>query len=401
MRAPTDLFVRFFADMPGASDDVDFYVYRQNSANESDLSLLTYGNNIGTQESVLFRLNQSSYDYWVEVYFFFLGADTSRRTCATYSLEIAARPVDVVRNELRCPVTLPNEARQVPSRSVYTYSDTDVSSDEYLFTSDRIRAHTNLSTSDFFSSARRFEYAIDIHNTYRSANASVSASIAFDFLANDYRLELRGPAGAVIGRSTSMPDFRDAASFNFGASIGEIALPTHDVYSLVIVEELADKLDFGVMPFCSRFGFDLHVSTDRLPRVLSVHPASARDLNPLEDLVITVSFSAPVYGYQIIDAARIRSADVAHLTPSDAGAADIYPVLAYVSASEQTALVMRFPNASLSLEKTYTLHLNASAVASGPNGQTFAPWSSLRHYTMKSCEFASLFVVASSFDDFM
>ena len=136
-------------------------------------------------------------------------------------------------------------------------------------------------------------------------NATISAVISFDFLANNYELELRDAATDEllrVGRPSVMDEGRSEEAFNFANSL-TADLDSSKRYYLDIVEDLSEK-DLGaggdLAEFCHRFAFELdadvagaNVPVDqRPPHVYWVYPSNRNEINPLSDLTLNVYLSA-------------------------------------------------------------------------------------------------------------
>lgn len=159
----------------GENDDIDFYMYKNVTQNE----LIGESNGVGASESALFYLLPQPEPYLLNLYFFTVERDPP---CRRYSFEMAVRPATVVYNELLCPAPLPNEATRVPPQDILFDSTKQVGGGPYFFTSDLIATNT---TSSFWENIFRYRM-----NVRAPTGASLQAVIGFDFLANDFQLEL-------------------------------------------------------------------------------------------------------------------------------------------------------------------------------------------------------------------
>lgn len=163
-------YVRAFAEA-GEGSDVDFYVYGGPNATQ----LIDYSLTTLSYESALFLLAPQADPYVLVTHFFALPSDVD---CVYLRFELALKPNATVLEELDCPATPlpPEQANPPPYVSLPVGASLEIASSDYYFTRSQLLAQPD---------ATFFEYKIRLD---LPANTSVSSLVAFDFLANDFRL---------------------------------------------------------------------------------------------------------------------------------------------------------------------------------------------------------------------
>lgn len=268
--------MRIFA-LADIGNDVDFYLF--NNASDTATSH-AFKSSIGlyNRESALWVLPPQDNVYLLEVRFFSVN---QLRDCNYFTFEVAVRSNATVRDEMLCPANLPNELQQVPLATYDLRNGADRSSfgDNYLFTRQRIDGNTHGGV---------FTYRIAI--PAGPTAMVVSASIGYDFLATDFQLRISDNYGrqVAVGEADAAPT-RDG-DFNFMNSVAAVLV--NGSYFLDITENVPQ---YGSGQYCQYFSFQfLAYKQSTAPRLITVNPASAYDLDPNTDLTLTVSFSDAV-----------------------------------------------------------------------------------------------------------
>jgi len=137
-----------------------------------------------------------------------------------------------------------------------------------------------------------YEIMLTIHS-----NTTIITSVSYDFLANNFVLVLTDavtdqliatgdPEGSLFGDSY----------MNFENLLYADIPP--GTYYLTISEDVSDK-DLNFTTYCHRFefflaGFPSSEFTPNSTTIVDIAPPSGTNLNPFDDLVITISFSVAV-----------------------------------------------------------------------------------------------------------
>jgi hypothetical protein len=374
----TPSYVRFFISA-GRYDDIDIFLYR----NQSENDLIGTSTASGETESGLFFLQPQAEPYMLDLYFF---AISDAAPCRRFTLEMAIRPSATVHNELLCPVPLPNEATHVPPQTIVLDSARTIGNDSYFFTSEHITRNTS---NTWFESVFRYRMRVSA-----PTGATMRARVGFDFLANNYQLELIDASNdLVVVRSTPRATDERSTYVNFGSFL-RYDLAAGKQYYLDLIEDTTDKaLQLGNVTYCSRFSFQL--TADNVggvppagvqPHALWVYPSQRDEINPLVDLVTSIYLSdAVVYNAGTDGAsfdAMMRARNVAYLTVNGSSGAVLVPYAALSTSLRRITLTWNATQ--LALATTYSLHLALEQLRT-VNGTAFARYTDDVTYTTMSC----------------
>jgi hypothetical protein len=369
-------YVRIFIGA-GLDDDIDIFVYR----NQSQTDLLATSTASGDTESALLLLQPQTAPYLLNLYFF--AIDGAVR-CRRFTLELAIRPVAVVHNELRCPVPLPNEASHVPPQTMVFDSTRTIGNDSYYFTSDHVARN---STTSWFETTFRYRMAVSA-----PTGATLRARVGFDFLANNFKLQLVDAASSdVVAYGVSRATGDRSTFINFGNSL-RFDIAAGKQYYLDLIEDTTDKqLTLGNVTYCNRFS--LQVSGDvagrpgvvAAPYVFWVYPTARDEINPLVDFQVGAYVSAAIAYDAATDGATFdalaRARNLAYLTSPSGQRLVPYTTLA----SSSRRLTFTWNATTLALATTYTLHLQIEQLRT-LNGTAFAPYNGTAQYSTLRCD---------------
>lgn len=356
-KVPVPSFIRAFAQGFN-NDDIDFYFY--SNQNRSLGSLIDSSIGIDKVESKLLKLNSQINPYLLDVYFYSINQE---QQCPTFHFEYAQKPVSVIETELACPLVLPNPEVPLPR---YEINGDFWVADEFIFTKERIDSNTHNGI---------FTYSITL---VLNSNTTLISAIDFDFLANDFRLQLVDETGhlIVIGE---MYAAENSEYYNF-ESIFYVELPK-GIYILRIREDLNNK-DFGFTEYCHRFSFFMAAFTITTPSIDYIIPSMADHLNPSDDLEISIYFSeeviSPPNDNNLVSYLQNNRAIylINHTNYI------IFPTQAEFDTSQKVLTVI-FSHTNFYVGSNYTLKINASKFLS-INGM-FVDESSIHTYQMDSC----------------
>jgi hypothetical protein len=351
--------------------------------NQSETDLIATSTASGDTESALFFLQPQTEPYMLNLYFF---AISDEAPCRRFTLEMAIRPSATVHNELLCPVPLPNEARTCRRRRSCSTRRARSATTAYFFTSEHITRNT---TSSWFESTFRYRMRVSA-----PTGATMRARVGFDFLANNYQLELVDAAtDSVVVRGTPRATDERSTYINFGSFL-RYDLAAGKQYYLDLIEDTTDKaLQLGNVTYCSRFS--LQISADNVggvppsgvqPHALWVYPAQRDEINPLVDLVTSIYLSDSVAYNPATDGATFdvmaRARNLAYLTVNGSSGVPLVP---YASLSSSLRRITLTWNATqLALTTTYTLHLALEQLRTA-NGTAFARYTDDVTYATMTC----------------
>ncbi len=167
---PRDSYFRVFAKTEDKRTDIDFQLF--SSANKTTAVLLGSSFFMEEVESSLFLLpaaKNSSDPYMLELIFFRVNKD---KPCNYFHFELASKPKAIVEQELLCPV---KQDRPPASISFGFENDVNIHGDSFVFSS------AQMNNSNTFR-----------HRTRLIVNDKtlVFAEIGYNFLANDFRLNV-------------------------------------------------------------------------------------------------------------------------------------------------------------------------------------------------------------------
>eukprot|EP01132_Coremiostelium_polycephalum_P004201 gene4201-5258_t len=276
-------------------NDLDFFIY----SNASDPDSVIYYSTGGTNtEGSLWRIEPQANPYSLEVKFFVIN---KKQPCNRFRLDLAIKNADNVAKSLLCPSILPNEVDQVPPETIeFPHGkDVNIGSEKYLFTKRRIDENINKDTNIF-----RYRISLEAQ-----APTLLFAQIGFDFLANDFNLYLysrrdNGQVVKIYDGVDQIPTSTDP-KFNFLNVVTKNL--TAGNYFLDITQNVKVN-DFGIPNTCHYFSFQLTGQSQgegTAPRMVSVTPNGAVDLNPGLPLDLSILFSEPV-AYKVKDVPLIN-----------------------------------------------------------------------------------------------
>lgn len=360
-------FMRIFTHS-NPPNDIDFYIYQNASRNTAPIY---YSLGVDSVETKLWHFVPQTAPYLLDIYYFYINPNDP---CPTYTLQIAIRTETQVANELLCPQILPSP--EVPSA---VYDVTGIvweHNDNYYFTNERIQGNT-------FRNIFTYRILLNV-----LSNATLYTSVGFDFLANDFRLYLRTASDSSILASgyPSVPSNADSY-INFYNGLFYSLTPGQ--YYLDIQEDLSSK-DIPFTSYCHRFGFFLMVlptSNNTAGVINFVSPPSGDDLDPEQDLTISISFSQYVAIPSPSEPSLpqwIASNQAIYLDNPVDPALKIYPVNAIFN-SDHDFLSVVFSKDNLDLGQSYTLQIQANAFQTRSGHPFFLLGSPSFVYNMHNC----------------
>lgn len=362
--APVDCFMRVYA-RSDPSTDLDFFIY--NNASRPAGSMIFYSLSTNVYESALVRLPNQTDPYLLDVYIFRMS---QHNTCPTFYFETAIKPVEVVEDELACPVTLPDP--EVPETSYDFSGGYAWEWGDFIFTNTRIQGNTV---------GGIFTYRITLTNVLR--NATLFVFLGYDFLANDFQLTLTNADTdevVALGEPVGSDD-RDMLYNFYNTLFADMTVP--GTYYLDISEDLSNK-NLGMNQYCHKFTFFMSGFMDTLPYIQYVEPAHGSNLNPHEPLVVTIYFSEPVQSFNTTFslATYLQNQNIVYLYPVSSPATHLFPSAAHFDVSYMT-LEVTFP-ANFQQGLSYILYIDTTKFQS-QTGVTFDNSSSVWTYSMTDC----------------
>jgi hypothetical protein len=359
--------MRVFARSPEGSD-LDFFLYSNVNRTAGSLKYISIGEE--DVESALWKLEPQSDDYLLDVFIF--NVFESKETCPHFHFELAMKTNTTIQEELKCPAQLP--AEEVPPPSVNINGFVLQFRNDYVFTKERIEANTRSNTFTYRITLRVF------------SNTTFMASISYDFLANDFRLNLRDSNGQLLVAGTHDANENRDNYFNFMNTV--TAYLVVGTYYLDIVEDLGTK-NLPFEEYCHKFGFVLtSVGLAVDPTIDLVLPPGGTNLNPFVDLAIDISFSQPVLIPSDVSLETyIESNRAIYLTQLNDAANRIYPHEASFHSTEYMTMTLLFPSNRLAVGTSYKLNIDASKFKTD-NNRTFklANENQQYIYVMKACD---------------
>lgn len=337
-------FMRIFVHTI-STNDIDFYVYKNASRSSPPIY---YSLGVETIETKLLSFEPQEEPYLLSIYYFRI--DTVN-PCPRYSLEIAIKTSDQLQNELLCPQILPDPEVPPP---VYDITGLVWEHNEnYYFTNERIQGNTY---------RNRFTYRILLNVL---SNSTLYASVGFDFLANDFRVILRRAADTATTLAVGFPagSENQGTYINFYNGIFYSLVPGR--YYLDIQEDLSQK----ALPFpayCHRFGFFMMViptSNNTAGTVLFVTPPGGENIDPDQDLTITIEFSEYVAVPSPSEVSLpqwISNNQAVFLYSETTPLFHVTPINAVFN-GHRTILSVVFSKTTLQLGETYNLVINSDA----------------------------------------
>eukprot|EP01114_Cavostelium_apophysatum_P014626 TRINITY_DN383_c0_g1_i1.p1 TRINITY_DN383_c0_g1~~TRINITY_DN383_c0_g1_i1.p1 ORF type:complete len:3487 (+),score=923.94 TRINITY_DN383_c0_g1_i1:225-10685(+) len=367
-KVPVDSYVRFYVHSEAmAQHDLDFFVYSNVNRTSSSLVMHSIGND--EDESAVTFMKAQGAPAVINIHVFHLDPAFP---CPSFYFEMAMRPASVVRQELLCPITLP--AQEVPP-AIIDFSQ-DIYSDDYIFTKSRILGNVNRG---------KFRYRMTLR---ASTNTTFAAEIGFDFLANDFSLELRetGSDTQLLSQGESYASDDRDDYFNFINRL-EAEIAPGDYY-LDIVEDLSGKSNFSLPDYCHKFTFELTSFTlGGDPTITLVTPPGGTQLNPYMPVIVDINFSEKVRATSLDQTAWVISQSAVYLYAQGNPQARIAPKEARFDSSYRK-LTVRFDAQDLSLGDSYVLSISASKFVSDANATPFKFDPSRPYvfiYTMADC----------------
>ena len=411
-------FVRVFTRAQ-APNDIDIYLYRNRT---NPLSLVDGSVSLGEYESALWHITDTGL-YDIKTQFFAVDYDTP---CNYFRWAAAVRPSRVLATELLCPATLPPEVDRVPPPTITVLpgaaaAQTRFGSDEYVLTKEFIQAHVGgESGTPGATGSNTFRYYMVV-DVQAAGGATVTASLRYNFITNDFRLRLRDyNSGEVkaVGATESLPSAMHYSRFNF-RSVLRVRLPAGKHYITLEEGGLANKAPLTdlVPRYCSFFAFEFTATSEdggggggggggssnttvQGPRIETVTPALLTRFEPCEDLYIQIAFSdAPVTIPRGLteSTAYINShktmylSDVAATSPSKQDE-PAFPVDLAIFEEDGKTLTLRYSNENFNhtaesySARTFRLRIDLGQLQDA-QGRTFSDPSPIEYiYAMAPCE---------------
>eukprot|EP01104_Vermistella_antarctica_P009829 TRINITY_DN2573_c0_g2_i1.p1 TRINITY_DN2573_c0_g2~~TRINITY_DN2573_c0_g2_i1.p1 ORF type:complete len:3323 (+),score=759.25 TRINITY_DN2573_c0_g2_i1:349-9969(+) len=286
---PTDSYVRVF--LYGVDVDYDFRLY----SNDTDLANSLIGSSFGAPpvENALWRVDGQEGPLVLNLHLFQL---LNSEDCLYYSIEIAIRPVEVLIEELSCPVPMPSP--HLPRKTRNIKADAHIRSyhENYVFTKD------DLESSSFWYMT--YNMALNI-----TTPTTISTYIAYEFLANDFLLVLQDSNGNGIANGGPSGAGSHDEYLDFENHLEVMVDP--GMYTLVIQQFNLDANPIDFDDYCYRFAFSFIADSEPAssepeeaptPYLTHIDPPSGDHLNPDSELEVTLYFSEKVHKPPVISA---------------------------------------------------------------------------------------------------
>eukprot|EP01104_Vermistella_antarctica_P016314 TRINITY_DN5531_c0_g3_i1.p1 TRINITY_DN5531_c0_g3~~TRINITY_DN5531_c0_g3_i1.p1 ORF type:complete len:2899 (+),score=777.51 TRINITY_DN5531_c0_g3_i1:457-8697(+) len=276
-KAPQKSYMRAFLN--GENVDYDFKLY----SNASDLAGSLIGASFGAApvENALWMLDGQEDDYILNLHLFQLLDEG----CLYYSLELAIRTVEALQEELACPVPMPNPHKPKRQRVIQAGKHVRQYHDNFVF------AKGDMDDAYWYS---KYNMSLSLEET-----TSLSTYIVYEFLANDFELQVRDSDDHLVAKGGSSGSVGRDEYLDFKNEL-DVVLEAGE-YQLEIRQSSLDDNPIDFEDFCYRFGFsfvaDAQNSTapdDDTPHLINIDPPSGDHLNYAVDLQLTIRFSERV-----------------------------------------------------------------------------------------------------------
>lgn len=331
VRVPSVLKIKCLSPTPGVSCDVRV---AEGDGSDSYGLLHVGGAAAGTVLLPLLNPVTSGRRHVIRLVFS-VPAGTKKGACLPFEFQSVMRPASSVRDELRCPPTLPVPA--LPQRKFSVGSEgtgLHFASDQFMITPDMLKLYKRSDAS--------FVYPMSLH--VKTGEVMLSVQASFDWILGDISVELArirdddlaGSDGHILFKSNETESEDQNAQFEKTTKL--LATVPAGKYRLLIRDKTTSALRAGVVAaptlseegagdqeanrkLCVRFAFNIDaepsgsmhlapatphnekllVPPDQPDGVhenravlLAVEPATAQNLDPTQPLRMVLSFSTPL-----------------------------------------------------------------------------------------------------------